>query len=354
MRNKGIIWGGILLIASLVLLSTPTFADTSLHHYIKSEWSTGYCYKFEISNDNEENLDWTLNFDLDSDLKSDWSWVFVKTTSWYSVTWVSYNKLIKPGKTKNFGYCTQTKTLPSNIELIDNNNVEIVIFENSFSSNWITDWVLQTTRKWGFENFELLSWDILRVTYPAWSYKPSAEDAPRGWGGFIKRLDTTWTDMYLSYDVKFEDWFDFVKWGKLPGLCGWECPTGGWLRGEGFSTRFMWRTDWEIEVYAYLQDIAEWYGKSIGRWAWTVGIWDWYTLTQRVKLNTPWNSDWIIEFYVNDIKVYTESHLNIVDTKPVVIDWILFSTFFWGSDSSWATPIESHTQFKNFKVPSKP
>ncbi len=348
MRNKGIILGGISIIGSLLLSSTQVLADTNLNHYIKSEWSTGYCYKFEITNNNDENLDWTLDFDLDSDLKSNWSGVFEETDTWYSVTWVSYNKLIKPGKTKNFGYCAYTKVLPSNIELIDNNNTEVVVFENTFTENWITDWVLQTTRKWGFENFELLEWDILRATYPAWSYKPSGEI--RGWGGFIKRLDTTGTDMYLSYDVKLEDWFDFVKWGKLPGLCGWECPTWGWLRGEGFSTRFMWRAEWAMEIYAYLQDKEEWYGTSIWRSAGYIGVWDWFTLTQRVKLNTPGNSDGIVEFYINERKVYSESNLNIVDTKPVVIDGILFSTFFWGSDESWATPIESHSQFRNFKV----
>ncbi|MCL2184180.1 MAG: hypothetical protein FWB85_12015, partial [Chitinispirillia bacterium] len=38
-----------------------------------------------------------------------------------------------------------------------------------------------------------------------------------------KASDTAWA----SYWVRFEDNFDFVKGGKLPGLCGNQCITGG-------------------------------------------------------------------------------------------------------------------------------
>jgi hypothetical protein len=90
----------------------------------------------------------------------------------------------------------------------------------------------------------------------------------------------------------------------------------------------MWRTGGELEVYAYLQDKEDGYGTSIGRGATTLDTNKWYTITQRVKLNTSGNNDGIIEFFVDGNKVYSQDDLNIVDDKPVNIDGILFSTFF--------------------------
>ena len=62
----------------------------------------------------------------------------------------------------------------------------------------------------------------IQSKYPKGSFKPSA--TPKGGISFYapgpKNVDlTTAAEATLSYSVLFEEGFDFVKGGKLPGLC---------------------------------------------------------------------------------------------------------------------------------------
>ena len=62
----------------------------------------------------------------------------------------------------------------------------------------------------------------MQAKYPKGSFKPSA--TPRGGISFYApgpaNVDlTTAKEATLSYSVLFEEGFDFVKGGKLPGLC---------------------------------------------------------------------------------------------------------------------------------------
>ena len=66
---------------------------------------------------------------------------------------------------------------------------------------------------WGEENLTFNNGGI-EVFYPVGSYKPS--ETPRGGAGFIYHLDSSVTHARLSYDLKFDENFDFVKGGKLP------------------------------------------------------------------------------------------------------------------------------------------
>lgn len=60
-----------------------------------------------------------------------------------------------------------------------------------------------------------------------------------------------WESMMVSYEVAFDEGFDWVKGGKLPGLRGGSangCSGGSQADGSDcFSTRIMWRTDGEGE-----------------------------------------------------------------------------------------------------------
>ena len=56
-----------------------------------------------------------------------------------------------------------------------------------------------------------------------------------------------------SYWVKFDPAFEWVKGGKMPGLCGNDCSTGGdAVYPNRFSIRYMWRGGGAGEVYSYL------------------------------------------------------------------------------------------------------
>ncbi|KAG6811898.1 hypothetical protein H0H92_005356 [Tricholoma furcatifolium] len=97
---------------------------------------------------------------------------------------------------------------------------------------------------------------VLQTTYPANTFGSTDDGAQ-----FINLWNTTdgstFQTMLLTYEVAFPSDFDWVKGGKLPGLRGgWNstgCSGGDQATGEDcFSTRLMWRTNGEGEVYAYI------------------------------------------------------------------------------------------------------
>ena len=65
------------------------------------------------------------------------------------------------------------------------------------------------SRVWGLQNIALTPENDLRVFYPKGSFSPSS--APLGGAGFIYKLDTPIDTGRLSYQVKFEKGFNFVK-----------------------------------------------------------------------------------------------------------------------------------------------
>ena len=69
----------------------------------------------------------------------------------------------------------------------------------------------------------------------------------------------------MSYDVQFEEGFDFVKGGKLPGLFGGEGNTGGGIPTgmDGFSARMMWRGNGRVVQYVYYPDQPEHFGHDM-------------------------------------------------------------------------------------------
>ena len=63
------------------------------------------------------------------------------------------------------------------------------------------------------------------------------------------------TDYTLRYDIRFDDGFEFVRGGKLPGLAPDEHTTGcDPVRPTGWSVRPMWRVEGSAQGYYYGQD----------------------------------------------------------------------------------------------------
>lgn len=77
----------------------------------------------------------------------------------------------------------------------------------------------------------------------------------------------------------------------------------------------------------------------------------WYTLTQHVKLNTPGFYDGLVEVWVNDTEVFQKSDIRF---RSAGAGWkitgMYFSTFFGGSDSSWATTKSEAIYFDDFSI----
>ena len=101
----------------------------------------------------------------------------------------------------------------------------------------------------------------LEVLYPAHQYGSNGAVAFLNDLSFGTGIERNFEELYVSYDIKFSEDFDFVRGGKLPGLCGYNvtqdpgdgCNTGGGFPTgyDGWSARGMWREDGNLENYIY-------------------------------------------------------------------------------------------------------
>jgi hypothetical protein len=190
---------------------------------------------------------------------------------------------------------------------------------------------------------------LLRVTYPAGSASPTVarDGAKSGGAQSYLRLPRSADAMTLTYSVRFQPGFKFVKGGKLPGLFGGDAGSGGHHEAAGFSTRFMWRAGGAGEVYAYFPD-AKGDGASLGRGRWKFTPGRWVRIAQRVVLNSPGRNNGTVTVWVNGRQVFTQGGLTYRTKGDVHIDGLFFSTFFGGGDKSWVSPTNQHVDFAGF------
>ncbi|MFI8992503.1 polysaccharide lyase [Streptomyces sp. NPDC053542] len=199
---------------------------------------------------------------------------------------------------------------------------------------------------------------VLRVRYPARSASPTVArryGRPEGGAQLYLPLRSGPTDsLHLRYYLRFPKGFDFVKGGKLPGLYGGSVTGGRRIPdGEnGLSTRYMWRRKGRGEVYAYLPTSVE-HGTSLGRgkWKWPTGRWT--CVEQAVRLNTPDEDNGSVEVFLDGRRVLREDELKFRTSEKLQIEGVFFSTFFGGSDPSWATPDADYADFAAFAVSHK-
>ncbi len=237
-----------------------------------------------------------------------------------------------------------------------------LLWSSDFSEdNWRAHWDVRRQGSWGWQNAQVIADEtgqfskVLRIRYPRGSASPTVSrenDAPVGGTQFYGNLGLGAHEaLKLSYFVRFSEEFDFVKGGKLPGLFGGTGNTGGRIPNgrDGFSTRFMWRQRGQGEVYAYLPTSRA-HGTSIGRGQWRFQPGQWHHLEQEVTLNQPGQRDGKVRVWVDGRLRLEKDQLEFRSTRALKIDGILFSTFFGGDDTSWATKKEVVADFANFAV----
>jgi hypothetical protein len=234
------------------------------------------------------------------------------------------------------------------------------LWSDSFEDSWPAKWHLHK-RNWGLKNAQAIQEaggsvsNFLRVVYPRGSASPTvtrATGAPVGGVQFYADLGLAPRDsLHLGYYVRFAPGFDFVRGGKLPGLFGGTVGSGGHIPDgtDGFSTRLMWRKGGDGEVYAYLPSSVQ-HGTSLGRGRWRFIPGRWYLVEQAVRLNTPGQANGRIELWIDERPVLSRTDLVFRTTPDLKIEGILFSTFFGGGDTSWATPRTTHADFGAFAV----
>ena len=172
----------------------------------------------------------------------------------------------------------------------------------------------------------------------------------------------------MSYEVFFPADFDPVKGGKLPGLfIGARGATGGNHIDNGATCRIMWRRNnakvgFKAEAYVYratTQDPSYYTipsstldaldGDSLWRGLVNFNKGSWNTINIVLSANTVTsgsaNPDGYLELTINGV---TESFSKMIWTSVGSrISGTLFTTFFGGADSSWATLVYTSTYYKN-------
>lgn len=205
---------------------------------------------------------------------------------------------------------------------------------------------------------------VLQLKYPKGCVGPNDEqDSPACAGQIKQPLNVSAEEMWVAYDIQFEPGFEFVKGGKLPGLCGGECYTGGNRPsvGDGWSARIMWRTDGAVVQYLYFVDQAGTYGDD-AKWnlddtkeqkKFVPGTW--HRVVTRVVMNSvstegTGDKNGIVQSWFDGELALDLDTLRLRDFQAQKIDEFYLSTFHGGSDASWAPTSDVFVRYDNFVV----
>jgi hypothetical protein len=145
--------------------------------------------------------------------------------------------------------------------------------------------------------------------------------------------------------------------------------SGGHHSNKTASIRMAWRNEIENQIigeaYVYLpkqQQIQDYYtipnlvqnekyGDSLWRGLFVFKKGQWNTIRIRLKVNSIGKADGELEINVNGQNVMFNRFIwrNI---KDVLINAILFETFFGGSTEKYATPVDTWVYFRNVSIQS--
>ena len=175
--------------------------------------------------------------------------------------------------------------------------------------------------------------------------------------GITAKLNVNGDRVYsMEYRIKFDNGFQWREGGKLPGLAGGQAPSGGTVgrdiarAGNGFSTRFMWRPNGKLVVYTYYRDQSGDYGDD-----WDCGhnfqAGTWYTLKQKVTVNTGSNKDGRVEVWVDGVKKLDKTNVRLM-TNNNSVNVVFFDTFMGGgnSDFAWSPTKTQYLRIDDVKV----
>ncbi|KAG0358328.1 hypothetical protein BG005_002503 [Podila minutissima] len=212
---------------------------------------------------------------------------------------------------------------------------------------------------------------VLQLVYPKGSYAPSIGPITGGTHFYATPFGdkTPFSKMMVSYDVAFPSGFNWGLGGKLPGAYGGTAYGGcsGGVQATGtncFTMRLMWRPNGVGEAYAYVPVDArsefcknpavicnDLYGKSIGRGQIYFQPGTWTRLDMVMELNEPAGaSNGTLQVYQNGNLVVSMNDIPYRTTGMVGFQGLMFSSFFGGSDPSYATPVDTRVFFRNVQM----
>lgn len=189
---------------------------------------------------------------------------------------------------------------------------------------------------------------FITACYPAGSSAPSS-GVPGGAQAKLPISTGARLSYTLTYQLRFPTNFQFVKGGKLPGLCGGQCWTGSNNGPGGWATRYMWRSGGQGEVL--LSDATTTgFGTDLGVGSWTFAAdGQWHAIAQTVTMNTPGQANGSIVVHYDGAQVANFTGITFRAAGDTdAIDSLMFCTFYGGSDSSWAPSATTYADFRGF------
>jgi hypothetical protein len=164
--------------------------------------------------------------------------------------------------------------------------------------------------------------------------------------------------LYFAYRVRFQEGFAFNMGGKLPGFSGGTRPSGCAPDEGGFSARNMWRTGGAIVQYVYWPDQSNTCGEDLyyeiddSNVPFSPGAWQ--TVEHHIVMNTPGQSDGVLECWVDGQSAYSHESRQWRKTDAFAVEHLFFSTFFGGGSQVWASPKEQWVDFDDLQISKLP
>lgn len=151
----------------------------------------------------------------------------------------------------------------------------------------------------------------------------------------------------LSYSVFVPAGFAFGQGGRLPGLQGGSTEDASETTG-GFSTRYTWSGNGELDVYPQLPGLGEGrsLGGKLGDFALTPGKWT--ELEQEIVLNSPDKSDGVLRVWQDGSLVLEKKNVAFRNKSSVGLTGVLAEAAAGapqaaasrGTQKIWLSPFE--------------
>ncbi len=245
-----------------------------------------------------------------------------------------------------------------------------IIFQHDFSNNTPGDYKKEEWyRDWNKPNWASQSLGYGRILqqgdnkYLQETFPPETFMLKGSGVQWQAKFSQGYEELYLSYRVKFSSGFANTNLrGKLPGLSGGKSNNGGYMPNgrDGFSSRFIFHGT-NIRFYIYHPDQYKAFGDSYpvpgkkyyGTGAelqpgYTLKPEVWYTVTQRIVLNTPGKHNGLVEGFINGKICARITGLRFRDTATLMIDRLFFANFLGGDGKPTAK--EEFISFDDFFV----
>ncbi|MCG9880699.1 MAG: hypothetical protein MH472_08890 [Bacteroidia bacterium] len=169
-------------------------------------------------------------------------------------------------------------------------------------------------------------------------------------------LDSNYNSLILSYKVKFDSSFCFVKGGKLPGLAGGFANTGGKkpTGSDGWSARLMFWSEGKLCFWLYHKNQNGKFGDSI--FFKTDSSYfkflpnKWYVIKQEILINDLNKNNGVLRGYIDDKLYVYRDNITYSDSRSLKIDKFIFSVFLGGDDESYTSNKKEFLYIDDIKI----